>query len=157
LDYGRWYEKSDDSGLPVYVDDPNTYFSSVNSFSQEIRVSSHDTGPLNWLGGVYYGRDDVHASVQFHFFDGFPGSFSLPSGQKLFGFDQYNNFDQIRETKATFFNATFAVTPAVTLRAGVRYTKDDLSVHNFYALEGGLPAAPTTLLPDDTTTRWTQK
>src|SRR6202051_436521 len=34
--------------------------------------------------------------------------------------------------------------------------KADLSVHNFYALEGGLPAAPTTLLPDDTTTLWTQ-
>jgi iron complex outermembrane receptor protein len=156
FDYGRWYEKSDDGGLPAYLDDPNTYFSSVNSFSQEIRISSHDTGPLNWLGGAYYGRDDVHATVQFHFFDGFPGSFALPSGQKLFGFDEYNNFDQIRETKAAFFNATFAVTPTVTFRAGVRYTKDDLAVHNFYALEGGLPAAPTTLLPDDTTTLWTQ-
>jgi iron complex outermembrane recepter protein len=156
FDYGRWYEKSDDGGLPVYLDDPNTYFSSVNSFSQEVRISSHDTGPLNWLGGAYYGRDDVHATVQFHFFDGFPGSFALPSGQKLYGFDEYNNFDQIRETKAAFFNATFAVTPTVTFRAGVRYTKDDLSVHNFYALEGGLPAAPTTLLPDDTTTLWTQ-
>jgi iron complex outermembrane receptor protein len=156
FDYGRWYEKSDDGGLPVYLDDPNTYFSSVNSFSQEVRISSHDTGPLSWLGGAYYGRDDVHATVQFHFFDGFPGSFALPSGQKLYGFDEYNNFDQIRETKAAFFNATFAVTPTVTFRAGVRYTKDDLSVHNFYALEGGLPAAPTTLLPDDTTTLWTQ-
>jgi iron complex outermembrane receptor protein len=156
FDYGRWYEKSDDGGLPAYVDDPNTYFSSVNSFSQEVRISSHDTGPLNWLGGAYYGRDDVHATVQFHFFDGFPGSFFLPSGQQLYGFDEYNNFDQIRETKAAFFNATFAVTPTVTFRAGVRYTKDDLSVHNFYALEGGLPAAPTTLLPDDTTTLWTQ-
>jgi iron complex outermembrane receptor protein len=156
FDYGRWYEKSDDGGLPAYVDDPNTYFSSVNSFSQEIRISSHDMGPLNWLGGAYYGRDDVHATVQFHFFDGFPGAFFLPSGQQLYGFDEYNNFDQIRETKAAFFNATFAVTPTVTFRAGVRYTKDDLSVHNFYALEGGLPAAPTTLLPDDTATLWTQ-
>jgi iron complex outermembrane receptor protein len=156
FDYGRWYEKSDDGGLPVYLDDPNTYFSSVNAFSQEVRISSRDTGPLNWLGGAYYGRDDVHATVQFHFFDGFPGAFFLPSGQELYGFDEYNNFDQIRETKAAFFNATFAVTPTVTFRAGVRYTKDDLAIHNFYALEGGLPAAPTTLLPDDTTTLWTQ-
>ncbi len=156
FDYGRWYEKSDDGGLPVYLDDPNTYFSSVNSLSQEVRISSHDTGALTWLAGAYYGRDAEHATVQFHFFDGFPGAFSLPSGQKLYGFDEYNNFDQIRATKAAFVNATFAVTPTVTFRAGVRYTKDDLSVRNFYALEGGLLAAPTTLLLDDTTTLWTQ-
>src|SRR5580765_977089 len=36
FDYGRWYEKSDDGGLPITarLDDPNTYFSSVNAFSQ---------------------------------------------------------------------------------------------------------------------------
>ena len=52
-DYGRWYEKSDDGGLPITVrlDDPNTYFSSVNAFSQEIRIASHDTGAFGWLGG----------------------------------------------------------------------------------------------------------
>src|SRR5579862_4962801 len=46
FDFGRWYEKSDDGGLPLTarIDDPNTYFSTVNSFSQELRVASHDTG-----------------------------------------------------------------------------------------------------------------
>jgi outer membrane receptor protein involved in Fe transport len=155
FDFGRWYEKSDDGGLPVYLDDPNTYFSTVNAFSQEVRIATHDMGPLEFLGGAYYGRDDVHATVQFHFFDGFPGSFYLPSGQELYGFDEYNNFDQIRETKAAFVNTTFAATDTVTFRAGVRYTKDSIAIKNFYALEGGLPAAPTTLLPDDTATLWT--
>jgi iron complex outermembrane receptor protein len=155
FDFGKWYEKSDDGGLPVYLDDPNTYFSSVNAFSQEVRIATHDMGPLEFLGGAYYGRDAVHATVQFHFFDGFPGSFALPSGQQLYGFDEYNNFDQIRETKAAFINTTFAATDTVTFRAGVRYTRDSIAIRNFYALEGGLPAAPTTLLPDDTTTLWT--
>jgi iron complex outermembrane receptor protein len=112
-------------------------------------------GPLEFLGGAYYGRDTVHATVQFHFFDGFPGAFFLPSGQELYGFDEYNNFDQIRETKAAFLNMTFAATDTVTFRAGVRYTKDSIAIKNFYALEGGLPSAPTSLLPDDTTTLWT--
>jgi len=154
-DFGRWYEKSDDGGLPVYLDDPNTYSSSVNAFSQEIRLTSHNDGPLNWLGGLYYGRDVVHANVLFHFFDGFPGAFFAPSGE-LFGFDEYNNFDQTRESKAAFLNATFSVTPAITLRAGVRYTRDSLAIKNFYALEGGLVAQPTTLLSDSTPTLWTQ-
>lgn len=156
FDYGRWYEKSDDGGLPVYLDDPNTYISSVNAFSQEIRLASHDTGPLGWLAGLYYGHDVVHANVLFHFFDGFPGSFFLPSGTQLYGFDEYNNFDQTRESKATFLNVTYSLTEALTLRAGVRYTRDNLSIRNFYALEGGLISQPTTLLSDSTPTYWTQ-
>ena len=72
-DYGRWYEKSDDGGLPITVrlDDPNTYFSSVNAFSQEIRIASHDAGAFNWLAGLYYGRESTHPTVEFHFFDGY--------------------------------------------------------------------------------------
>ena len=158
FDYGRWYEKSDDGGLPITarLDDPNTYFSSVNAFSQEIRVASHDTGALGWLAGLYYGRESVHATVQFHFFDGYLGTFVLPSGATLFGFDEYNNFDQIKVSKAAFFNTTFSLTPTVTLRAGARFTRDDISIDNFYALEGGLTAASAGFAPDGGTTLWTQ-
>jgi len=158
FDYGRWYEKSDDGGLPITarLDDPNTYFSSVNAFSQEIRVASHDSGALGWLAGLYYGRESVHATVQFHFFDGYLGTFVLPSGATLFGFDEYNNFDQIKVSKAAFFNTTFSLTPTVTLRAGARFTRDDISIDNFYALEGGLTAASAGFAPDGGTTLWTQ-
>jgi iron complex outermembrane recepter protein len=157
FDYGRWYEKSDDGGLPITlrIDDPNTYFSSVNAFSQEVRVASHDTGAVGWLAGLYYGRESVHATVQFHFFDGYLGSFVLPSGAPLYGFDEYNSFDQIKNSKAAFFNTTFSLTPAVTLRAGVRFTKDEISIGNFYALEGGLEAPSMGFAPDGGTTLWT--
>jgi iron complex outermembrane receptor protein len=157
FDYGRWYEKSDDGGLPITarLDDPNTYFSSVNAFSQEVRIASRDTGALGWLAGLYYGRESVHATVQFHFFDGYPGTFVLPSGATLFGFDEYNSFDQLKDSKAAFFNTTFSLTPAVTLRAGVRFTKDEISIGNFYALEGGLQAASVGFAPDGGTTLWT--
>ena len=158
-DYGRWYEKSDDGGLPIVarIDDPNTYFSSVNAFSQEIRVASHDLGALGWLAGLYYGRESVHATVQFHFFDGSPGSFLAPDGvTPLYGFDEYNDFDQIKTSKAAFVNAHFDVLPTVTLRAGVRFTRDDISVGHFFALEGGLESPSTGLAPDGGTTLWTQ-
>ena len=81
FDYGRWYEKSDDGGLPITarLDDPNTYFSSVNAFSQELRLASRDTGAFGWLAGLYYGRESMHATVEFHFFDGYhAASFALP-------------------------------------------------------------------------------
>ncbi|MBV8404501.1 MAG: TonB-dependent receptor, partial [Gammaproteobacteria bacterium] len=167
FDYGRWYEKSDDGGLPITarIDDPNTYFSSVNSFSQELRLASRDSGPFGWLGGLYYGRESTHATVQFHFFDGYPGfwapqvpptsaSIALP----LYGFDEYNSFDQIKDSRAAFLNLTYAITPAVTLRGGLRYTKDKVTIENFYALEGGLPSPGSVGMgPDiDAATWWTQ-
>jgi|SRR5450631_474697 len=160
FDYGRWYEKSDDGGLPITVrlDDPNTYFSSTNDFSQEVRLASRDTGAFGWLAGLYYGRESTHATLQYHFFDGYNlGFFILPDGTSLYGFDEYNNFDQIKESKAVFLNTTFAVVPTVALRAGVRFTKDNVSIGNFYALEGGPKTPPVGFTPDGlTTTYWTQ-
>jgi iron complex outermembrane recepter protein len=168
FDYGRWYEKSDDGGLPITarLDDPNTYFSSVNTFSQEFRLASHDTGAFGWLAGLYYGRESTHATVQFHFYDylqAYPAGpnyaafgFITPAGQALWGFDEYNSFDQIKDSKAAFVNTTFEVVPTVTLRAGVRFTKDKVSIQNFYALEGGLQSAPVGFAPDGGTTLWTQ-
>ena len=158
FDYGRWYTISDDGGLPITarLDDPNSYFSSVNTFSQELRLSSRGTDTFKWLAGAYYGRESVHAIVQYHFFDGYPGSFVTPGGQTLYGFDEYNNFDQLKDTRAAFLNATFAVTSTVSLQAGIRYTKDKIEITNFYALEGGLTGPSSGYGPIDGTTLWTQ-
>ena len=171
-DYGRWYEKSDDGGLPITgpatarLDDPNTYFSSVNAFSEEIRLASRDTGAFGWLAGLYYGRESTHATVQFHFYDGYPTCCFFPQvpptsptvPAQLWGsWDEYNNFDQLKDSRAAFLNLTYAVTPQVTLRAGVRYTKDKVSISNFYALEGGLGSQPLGNDPNvDAGTWWTQ-
>ena len=158
FDYGYWNTVSDDGGLPITarLDDPNSYFSSVNTFSQELRLSSRDTDFLKWLGGLYYGRESVHAIVQYHFADGYPGSFVTPAGQTLYGFDEYNNFDQLKDTRAAFLNATFHVTPTVSIQAGLRYTKDKIEITNFYALQGGLTAPSAGSAPSDGTTLWTQ-
>ena len=160
-DYGRWYTKSDDGGLPITarLDDPNTYSSSTNDFSEELRVASRDTGAFGWLAGLYYGRESTHATVEYHFFDSYDlGYFALPDGTPLYGFDEYNSFDQLKDSKAVFLNTTFAVTPAVTLHAGARYTKDKVTISNFYALEGGpLAPGPTGYTPDGgVMTYWTQ-
>jgi iron complex outermembrane receptor protein len=165
-DYGRWYEKSDDGGLPITgpdtarLDDPNTYFSSVNAFSEEIRLASRDSGAFGWLAGLYYGRESTHATVQFHFFDGYDLGYWFPQPgvpNTLYGFDEYNNFDQIKDSRAVFLNLTYEITPQFTLRGGVRYTKDKVTIENFYALEGGLASPPVGNDPNvDAGTWWTQ-
>jgi len=167
FDFGRWYEKSDDGGLPITarLDDPNTYFSTVNAFSQEFRLASHDSGAFGWLAGLYYARESTHATVQFHFFDGYPSCCFFPQVPPttpsvplpLWGFDEYNDFDQIKDSRAAFLNLTFNVTPSVRLGAGVRYTKDKVSIENFYALEGGLAnPGPQGFAVDGGTAWWTQ-
>jgi iron complex outermembrane recepter protein len=164
LDYGWWYEKSDDGGLAmadtgsvIHIDDPNTYYSRARTFSQELRIASHDTTPFSWLAGAYYGRDDTQPSVLFHFYDTEANfGFFLPTGAPLFGFDQYNSFDQVRKSKALFVNLNYDITPTVTLLAGARYTHDSIDIENFYALEGGVQSMPTALGPDTVPTWWTQ-
>lgn len=136
-DYGRWVEVGDDASVGTQLWGADTYASSVNQYSEELRVASQDTGRWTWLGGLYFGHDTVHGWFQYHYFDGF----QLAPG--VWGFDQANSFDQVRQSRAAFANLSFDLTPAVTLRGGLRYTKDSLAVKNFYALEGYLPSAPT--------------
>src|SRR5437660_936477 len=131
-----------------------------DSLTAQLKVSASRSG------GTPYG---AHATVQFHFFDGYPSFFapSVPPTSAsvptpLWGFDEYNNFDQLKDSRAVFFNATYTVAPTVTLRAGLRYTKDKVTISHFYALEGGLanPGATTaaggTDPNIDATTWWTQ-
>ncbi len=158
FDFGRWYEKSDDGGLPITdrLDDPNTYTSSVNQFSEEVRLASHDNGAFNWLAGLYYGRESSHATVEFHFFDAFQAGFFLADGTPLYGFDEYNSFDQLKDSKAAFLNTTFNLDKKLTLRAGARFTKDTVQISNLYALEGGMLSPPVGYAPDGGQTLWTQ-
>ena len=161
FDYGRWYTKSDDGGLPITLrlDDPNTYYSSTNDFSEELRLASRDTGAFGWLAGLYYGRESTHATVEYHFFDSYDlGYFALPDGTPLYGFDEFNSFDQLKDSKAVFLNTTFELNSQFTLHAGARYTKDQVTISNFYALEGGpLAPGPTGFTPDGgVMAYWTQ-
>jgi len=143
FDYGRWVNTGDDASVGSQIWGPDTYASTVHSSSQEFRFTSIDTGALTWLGGLYFGHDAVHGWSQYHYFDAYPGTFYVPGqAQPLYGFDQANAYDQTRETKAAFANASYDVTPSVTLRGGLRFTDDDISVKNFFALEGGLEGPP---------------
>jgi len=144
LDYGRWVNTGDDASVGIQIWGPDTYASSVHSTSQEFRLTSIDTGPLTWMVGLYFGRDKVHGWSQYHYFDAYPGVIYVPGqADPLYGFDQANSYDQTRETKAAFANLSYDITPSITLRGGLRYTDDNISVKNFYALEGGLQGAPT--------------
>ncbi len=160
FDYGRWVMVGDDASVGVQLWGADTYASSVHQFSQEFRLASVDTDRYTWIVGAYYGQDKVHGWLEYHYFDAFPGLIQYSTDANgnplfLYGFDQANSFDQVRSSRAAFANASFDVSPTITLRGGLRYTKDKLTIKNFFALNGGLanpPAYQGLGLP----TLWTQ-
>jgi iron complex outermembrane receptor protein len=135
-DFGRWVEVGDDASVGTQIWGADTYASTVNHFSQEVRLTSENLQSWTWLIGAYYDHDTVHGWSEYHYFD----AFELAPG--AWGFEQANSYDQPRTSRAVFGNISYDVTPAFTLRGGLRYTKDSLDVKNFYALEGYLPSPP---------------
>ena len=100
-------------------------------FTQEFRIESKYAGPFNWLGGVYYFHEDYKVE-----------SFSYDS---LFTAGAQNGYERVRQkdqSYAIFTALNYVVSPALKLRAGVRYTRDkkNFSVEDYNsAVFGTLP------------------
>jgi iron complex outermembrane receptor protein len=83
----------------------------LSQWSQEFRVESKNTGPLNWQAGLYYFDEDA-----------------------LGGSDNFDSVTQAQTSRvvsnqknkawAAFGSVTYAVNDAFTLRGGLRYTDD---------------------------------
>lgn len=150
-DEGEWITAADDDGSPVHMDE-NNYRSEVDQMTHELRVASDYAGPFNWIGGLYWGKDEVDATVHYRFFDEFPGILD-PS---LFGFNEYNSMTQVRESFAAFLHTTYDISDTLSLTFGLRYSQDDTEIQDFYSLVGGLPSAPTNANPLLNPEVWTQ-
>ena len=87
-------------------------------FSQEVRLSSNDDNPFQWvIGGVY---NDVESSITGNFYFSDPGDFTAPRAP---------DFVLIQETTseswAVFADANYDLTDRFEVGAGVRYFEDD--------------------------------
>ena len=122
-------------------------------FTQEVRLESKFAGPLNWLGGLYYFKEDYTVE-----------SFSYDS---LFSGGAQNGYERVKQTNdayAVFGALNYTVSPALKLRAGVRYTKDkkqfDVEDYNS-AVFGTVPTraalaanGPLSASPSNNKTSW---
>ena len=124
-----------------------------SQFTQELRLESNSKGPVKWQGGLYYFREDYTVE-----------SFSYDS---LFSANAQNGYERVRQTNdayAVFTALNFAVSPALDLRGGLRYTKDKKNF-NVEAYNSGtfgtLPtlaalaaAGPLSASPSDNKVSW---
>ncbi|MBC8026615.1 MAG: TonB-dependent receptor [Steroidobacteraceae bacterium] len=85
----------------------------LDQITQEIRLESQLSGAFNWQAGVYYFDEDY--DTEFFSYD------SLGDGSQV----QYLRANQTNQAWAVFGSITYDVTPALEMRAGVRYTNDE--------------------------------
>jgi iron complex outermembrane receptor protein len=96
---------STDGNFQNFSDD-----SEFEQYSQELRLTSDSSGPLEWLVGLYYFNDEGTS----HVFIEIPG----------FGFNIDHRADLETDAYAVFGQATYGVTDALRLTVGMRYSDE---------------------------------
>lgn len=110
-------------------------------WTQEVRLESSYSGPLNWQGGVYLFYEDYRIES----FD-----YDTPNGSAQVGYERVR---QKNDAYAVFGAVNYALSPQAKLRAGIRYTRDkkqfDVEAYNssafvpcFGPTNGIIPAPP---------------
>jgi iron complex outermembrane recepter protein len=83
-----------------------------SQWTQEFRLESDSKGPLDWQAGVFLFKEDY--KVESFSYDSLAGNVQ----------DGYQRIKQTNDAFAVFGAATYAVSPQLKLRGGLRYTID---------------------------------
>ncbi|MGH8205014.1 MAG: TonB-dependent receptor, partial [Steroidobacteraceae bacterium] len=115
-----------------------------SQFTQEFRWESNDWGRFDWQAGVYW--FDESLTIDSFNFD------TLAGGIRNGDVEQ----NQDNEAWAVFGSGEYEMGDAFTLRAGVRYTKDekDFSAERFLSPVGAGPIGPLTVATDEDNVSW---
>ncbi|MRV76059.1 TonB-dependent receptor [Duganella sp. FT92W] len=115
----KYYSRGDiDGGNPV--NGPGTVpfqvetagsIPDLKQYSQEFRVESKTAGPLSWQAGVYYFDEDATGSSD---------NFNVAGGRTT-----RVTSNQKNTAWAAFGSVNYAVSDVLTVRGGLRYTKDE--------------------------------
>lgn len=139
-------------GTPPFVLYPLAQDDRTNKFSQEIRLTSPSNQPLEWIGGLYYTREQTTFAQTLTDIDtttgqpfaGFPtGVLSVPLVNPPTAFHDY----------AGYVTLTYHFSPKFDLEAGGRYTSEttDVPYTSATGLIAGAPT-PASSEKDDATT-----
>ena len=101
-------------GATPLVSVPYSEVDPSRQFTQEIRLSSHDTGPLHWVGGIFF--SSLHSVWQEESSSPAVASASTPDGSYFTSYNPYS----VRQT-AVFADGSFKFDDHWKLAAGVRW------------------------------------
>jgi iron complex outermembrane receptor protein len=86
----------------------------IEQITEELRLTSNNEGPFNWLAGLYFFDEDL--KIDTFSYD------SLAPGNPQTG---YAIQEQQAESWAAFFSLDYQVNDDLDVKAGVRYTEDE--------------------------------
>jgi iron complex outermembrane receptor protein len=124
-DWGRLGVQTQDASESIYVANgggvpftavPYSERDPSHQFSQEIRLTSHDSGGLHWVAGAFF--SDLHSVWNEIGFSPVNASPSVPDGSYFISWNDYG----VRQT-ALFGDGSFKFTDQWKLSAGVRWYK----------------------------------
>jgi len=112
------------------------------NFSQELRLTSTDEGPFQWITGLYYYAENTENNRRIRLGPNFP---QLLAGQTLPGFEERARTESRIEGSAwaVFASGTYQLSESFRLAGGLRYTKEskDFTYRQYYTqtyIPGGL-------------------
>ena len=106
------------------------YYDKASQFAQDLRLTSDTGGPFDFILGAYYNREKVFNSSTFEIgkdidSDGVAGITANDCAVGLPLACLFNNrFDQVKTSLAFYTDVKYALSDSLTLRGGLRYTKD---------------------------------
>ena len=137
-DEANFASRADDDGSPLSI--THTLFSADSKqVAQELRITSSYAGPFNWIAGFFYSYDEVNTNsfienaFEFAPFNPADPLFGQCDIVFFVGCIAENSFNQERDSVAGFLHTTYDFTENVTIAVGVRYTKDEITLNDYFA------------------------
>jgi iron complex outermembrane receptor protein len=127
-------EYADTDGLPAGGPIDQIEQSDVKQITQEVRAASSGHGPLTWVTGLYWSKDEIGDGTIYVV----PGAlyptaaFGIPSAYPVVT-TIGNTYDQISTSKAAFGQVEWDPADKWHLTGGLRYTRDNKQLDNVTA------------------------
>jgi iron complex outermembrane receptor protein len=114
---GDKFEREETGDWDGVLDDRSTLTmeTEIESFSQELRLTSNASGPLSWIGGAYFATDEVKDDNEFRFDDA-SNSFGANESKTL--------YTQDTDIAAVYGHAEYQFSEQWRLTGGLRYTEE---------------------------------
>jgi iron complex outermembrane receptor protein len=105
--------------------------SDIQQVTQELRLAGNASGPVHWVAGLYYSKDEIDDGTIYEVTGaGFPPFiFGVPSEYATLD-ALGNTFQQISKSTAAFGQVEWDFSDQWMLTAGLRYTKEDKALNN---------------------------
>lgn len=130
----------ENDGSPLRIFEAPKLGGTTRQFAQDLRLATDFEGPLDFILGAYYNREEMDTGQYIQLFGEAGGSCDLLAGAACAGI---NDYEQTKKDIAGYLDAAYELTDRVTLRGGVRFTRDEGELENytggFFDLDGTNP------------------